>query len=42
MMSAGAIRMSPMITHRFTIEEWEQAYHLIEERQAVKVVLTPG
>ena len=42
MMAAGAIRMSPMITHRFTIEEWEKAYHLIEERQAVKVVLTPG
>jgi L-iditol 2-dehydrogenase len=42
MMAAGTIRMAPMITHRFTIEDWEKAYHLIEEREAVKVVLTPG
>jgi alcohol dehydrogenase/L-iditol 2-dehydrogenase len=42
MMAAGALRMAPMITHRFTIEDWEKAYHLIEERQAVKVVLTPS
>src|SRR5262249_28555845 len=32
MMAAGTIRMAPMITHRFTIEEWEKAYHLIEDR----------
>jgi L-iditol 2-dehydrogenase len=38
--ASGAIRMAPMITHRFTIEDWETAYHLIEERAAVKVVLT--
>jgi L-iditol 2-dehydrogenase len=42
MMANGALQMAPMITHRFTIESWEKAYHLIEEREAVKVVLTPG
>jgi L-iditol 2-dehydrogenase len=41
MMAAGQIRMAPMITHRFTIENWEQAYRLMEEREAVKVVLSP-
>jgi alcohol dehydrogenase/L-iditol 2-dehydrogenase len=41
MMSTGTIQMAPMITHRFTIEDWEKAYHLIEDREAVKVVLTP-
>jgi L-iditol 2-dehydrogenase len=42
MTAAGTIQMAPMITHRFSIEEWEKAYHLIEEREAVKVVLTPA
>jgi L-iditol 2-dehydrogenase len=41
MMSTSTIQMAPMITHRFTIEDWEKAYHLIEDREAVKVVLTP-
>jgi alcohol dehydrogenase/L-iditol 2-dehydrogenase len=42
MTAAGTIQMAPMISHRFTIADWETAYHLIEERQAVKVVLTPA
>lgn len=42
MMAAGPIQMAPMITHRFTIEDWEKAYHLIENREAVKVVLSPA
>jgi len=41
MIAAGTIRMEPMITHRFTIEDWERAYRLVEEREAVKVVLEP-
>jgi len=41
MTSAGQIRMSPMISHRFTIEQWLEAFHLVEEREAVKVVLSP-
>jgi L-iditol 2-dehydrogenase len=42
MMASGTLQMDPMITHRFTIEEWERAYHLIEDREAVKVVLSPA
>jgi L-iditol 2-dehydrogenase len=42
MIAAGALRMEPMITHRFTIEQWSLAYHLVESREAVKVVLSPA
>lgn len=41
MTAAGQIRMAPMISHRFTIEQWHEAFHLVEDRKAVKVVLTP-
>lgn len=41
MMAAGMWQMEPMITHQFTLAEWETAYHLVEDREAVKVVLTP-
>ncbi len=42
MMAAGTLQLDPMITHRFTIEDWLTAYHLIEKREAVKVVLSPA
>ena len=42
MIAAGALQMAPMITHRFTIAEWSRAYHLVESREAVKVVLSPA
>jgi alcohol dehydrogenase/L-iditol 2-dehydrogenase len=41
MIATRALKMEPMITHRFTIESWLEAYHLVESREAVKVVLTP-
>jgi len=42
MMAAGSLDLDAMITHRFTIENWLEAYHLVEDRQAVKVILTPA
>lgn len=42
MMAAGALDPGALITHRFTIEDWLQAYRLVESRQAVKVILTPA
>ncbi len=42
MMSAGSLNLDAMITHRFTIDHWLEAYHLVEEREAVKVILTPA
>jgi L-iditol 2-dehydrogenase len=41
MMAADQIRMEPMISHRLTIEDWNKAFHLVESREAVKVVLSP-
>ena len=41
MMAAGSLNLDAMITHRFTIESWLEAYHLVEDREAVKVILTP-
>jgi L-iditol 2-dehydrogenase len=42
MMAAGSLNLDAMITHRFTIESWLEAYHLVEDRKAVKVILTPA
>jgi L-iditol 2-dehydrogenase len=42
MMAAGSLNLDAMITHRFTIENWLEAFHLVEEREAVKVILTPA
>jgi alcohol dehydrogenase/L-iditol 2-dehydrogenase len=42
MMASGALKLEPMITHRFTIERWLEAFHLVERREAVKVILRPA
>ena len=41
LMAAGSVNMDDMITHEYSIAEWETAYELVEERQAVKAVLRP-
>ena len=41
LIASGQIQMSPMITHRMSIAEWNRAYHLVEERQAGKIILHP-
>jgi L-iditol 2-dehydrogenase len=42
MMAAGSLDLDAMITHRFTIENWFEAYNLVQDRQAVKIILTPA
>jgi alcohol dehydrogenase/L-iditol 2-dehydrogenase len=42
MMAAGSLNLDAMITHRFTIESWLEAYNLVQDRAAVKVILTPA
>jgi threonine 3-dehydrogenase len=37
----GGLDVSPIITHRLDLEEWEQAFDLIASRHAGKVVLLP-
>jgi alcohol dehydrogenase/L-iditol 2-dehydrogenase len=42
MMAAGSLNLDAMITHRYTIESWWEAFHLVEERKAVKIILRPA
>jgi len=42
LMASGDIDMRPMVTHDMPITEWHRAYHLVEDREAVKVVLRPA
>jgi alcohol dehydrogenase/L-iditol 2-dehydrogenase len=42
MMAAGSLNPDALITHRFTIESWFEAYNLVQDRAAVKVILTPA
>jgi len=37
----GGLDVTPIITHRLALEEWEQAFELIGSRHAGKVVLLP-
>ena len=37
----GGLNVTPIITHRLALEEWEQAFDLIGSRHAGKVVLLP-
>jgi len=42
LIASGEIDMRPMVTHDMPITEWNRAYHLVEDREAVKVVLRPA
>jgi alcohol dehydrogenase/L-iditol 2-dehydrogenase len=42
LIESGDIRMDPMITHRFPLAEWEQAFRLVDSKVAVKAVIHPG
>jgi alcohol dehydrogenase/L-iditol 2-dehydrogenase len=41
MMGKKQVDLMPLITHELPITEWEQAFHLVESKQAMKVVLKP-
>ncbi len=41
MISKGILPVKKLITHRFPLEKWEEAFHLLENLQAAKVILTP-
>jgi L-iditol 2-dehydrogenase len=36
------IHVRPLITHRFSIAQWDQALDVVKNKQGVKVVLKPG
>ncbi|NLN41784.1 MAG: alcohol dehydrogenase catalytic domain-containing protein [Clostridiales bacterium] len=41
LMSKGQVDLKPLITHEMPLEEWEKSFELIENREAMKVVLKP-
>ena len=41
LMNEGRIDTAALVTHEYTIEEWEKAYEAIKEGDAIKVLLTP-
>ena len=42
MIESGELRMDPMITHRFPLSQWEEAFRLVDSKVAVKAVIHPG
>lgn len=41
MISKGILPVEKLITHRLSLEKWEEAFHLLENLQAAKVILIP-
>ncbi len=39
--SKGLLPIEKIITHKFPIDKWEEAFHLLENLQAAKVILIP-
>jgi L-iditol 2-dehydrogenase len=40
LMSSGKIDVSPLITHRIALSEWERGFELMESQKAIKVLFT--
>ncbi len=41
LLSKGQVDLKPLITHELPIDQWEKSFALIENREAMKVVLKP-
>jgi L-iditol 2-dehydrogenase len=41
LISKGLLALDKLITHKLPIDKWEEAFHLLENRQAAKVILIP-
>lgn len=41
LISKGLLPAEKLITHKLPLERWEEAFHLLENLQAAKVILTP-
>ena len=41
LISKGLLPLEKLITHKLPLEKWEEAFHLLESRQAAKVILIP-
>jgi len=41
LMSSGQVDLGPLITAELPLDQWEKSFHMIENKTAMKVVLTP-
>lgn len=41
LISKGLLALDKLVTHKLPIDQWEDAFHLLESRQAGKVILIP-
>lgn len=41
LMSGGRLDIAPLVSHEMTIDRFEQAFELVDRREAIKVVLRP-
>jgi len=41
LVAKGLLPLDRLITHKLPLEQWEEAFHLLESRQAAKVILIP-
>lgn len=41
LMNSGAVNAEALVSHQFTIAEWDKAYDVIKKGEAIKVVLAP-
>jgi L-iditol 2-dehydrogenase len=41
LVTKGLLPLEKLITHKLPLEKWEEAFHLLESRQAAKVILIP-
>ncbi len=40
MMASGQIDVKPLVTHRISLDDWEQGFELMEAQKAIKVLFT--
>jgi alcohol dehydrogenase/L-iditol 2-dehydrogenase len=40
-MGKGQIDLEQLVTHELPIDKWEEAFKLVETKEAMKVVMTP-
>jgi L-iditol 2-dehydrogenase len=38
----GRLKLKPLITHRFSLEDWPKAYAMVEASEGSKILLLPG
>ena len=41
LLRSGQINLQPLITHRYPLTEWKQAFEILNKKEGIKVILDP-